>query len=168
MTPKLTFKVLAASALVFAVLPATQVLAQAAVVAAPASDQRAMLASDDPVLAANKRLVYDMWRNLLEAGHVDQAPRFLAEDYIQHNPNVASGRAPVVAFLGNFVQRKPLEDTIPGLVSITAEGDLVVLTFVREYGDPRDATRSYTTTWFDMFRVENGLIVEHWDSSLKF
>lgn len=168
MAPGSTLKLLATSALAFAFLPSTQVLAQAAVVAAPASDQQAMLASEDPELAANKRLVYDMWRNLLEAGHVDQAPRFLAEDYIQHNPNVASGRAPVVEFLSNFVQRKPLEDTIPGLVSITAEGDLVVLSFVREYGDPRDSTRSYTTTWFDMFRVEDGVIVEHWDSSLKF
>lgn len=149
-------------------VPAT-VHAQAAVVAA--SDQLSMLESDDPVLAQNKRLVFDMWRTLLEAGQVEQADQFIAEDYIQHNPNVASGRAPLVNFLSNFVQPSPIEDTIPGLVSIVAEGDLVVLSFVREYGDPRDPgdpAKAYTTTWFDMFRVEDGMIVEHWDSSLKF
>jgi hypothetical protein len=40
-----------------------------------------MLASDDPQLAKNKRLVYDMWRTLLEARQLDQAEKYMAEDY---------------------------------------------------------------------------------------
>lgn len=27
--------------------------------------------------------------------------------------------------------------------------------------------KKYTTTWFDMFRIEEGKIAEHWDSALK-
>ena len=27
--------------------------------------------------------------------------------------------------------------------------------------------KPYTTTWFDMYRIANGKIVEHWDSALK-
>jgi predicted SnoaL-like aldol condensation-catalyzing enzyme len=27
--------------------------------------------------------------------------------------------------------------------------------------------RTYTTTWFDMFRVVDGKIVEHWDPATK-
>lgn len=53
------------------------------------------------------------------------------------------------------------------LVSIVAERDIVVLGFVREYAEPKDASRKYTTTWFDMFRIENGKIVEHGDSAMK-
>jgi predicted SnoaL-like aldol condensation-catalyzing enzyme len=34
---------------------------------------------------------------------------------------------------------------------------------VRETADPKDTTRKATTTWFDMFRIENGKIAEHWD-----
>lgn len=49
------------------------------------------------------------------------------------------------------------------LVSIVAEGDLVVLSFVREGVDPKDASKTYTTTWFDMFRIESGKIAKHWD-----
>jgi hypothetical protein len=31
------------------------------------------------------------------------------------------------------------------------------------YGDPRNPGEPYTTTWFDMFRIEDGMIAEHWD-----
>jgi ketosteroid isomerase-like protein len=53
------------------------------------------------------------------------------------------------------------------LVSITADGDLVVLGFVRELPDPKEPGRTYTTTWFDMFRIADGKIAEHWDPAEK-
>ena len=53
------------------------------------------------------------------------------------------------------------------LALIIAEGDLVNMSFVQEYPDPADSTKKYTTTWFDTFRIQNGKIVEHWDSALK-
>lgn len=43
---------------------------------------------------------------------------------------------------------------------MTAEGDLVVLSFVRELADPKDPAKKYTTTWFDMSRIEGSKIVE--------
>ena len=53
------------------------------------------------------------------------------------------------------------------LASILADGDLVTLVFVRELPEPSDATKKYSTTWFDMFRLENGRIAEHWDPAVK-
>jgi predicted SnoaL-like aldol condensation-catalyzing enzyme len=53
------------------------------------------------------------------------------------------------------------------VVAIVAEGDLVMLSFVREMPDPVDKSKKYTTTWFDLFRIENGKIAEHWDSAEK-
>ncbi len=44
---------------------------------------------------------------------------------------------------------------------------MVVLSFVREGPDPKDPTKKYTTTWFDMFRLEGGKIAEHWDGAQK-
>jgi predicted SnoaL-like aldol condensation-catalyzing enzyme len=140
--------------------------AQEAVQANP--DHAAMLASADPQLAANKRLVYDFWREVFEAKHMDLADKYLTESYIQHNPNVASGRAPFVAFFSKFGGPQPIDARIKApVVSIMAERDLVTLSFVREYPDPKDATQKYTTTWFDMFRIEGGKIAEHWDGALK-
>ena len=133
-----------------------------------AKDHKVLLASADPKLAANKKLVYNFWREVFEGGHIELAPKYLTENYIQHNPNVVTGRDGFVAFLTKFKKPQTIVNkiTMP-LVSITAEGDLVILTFVSELKDPDDATKNYTTTWFDMFRIENGKIAEHWDGMQK-
>jgi predicted SnoaL-like aldol condensation-catalyzing enzyme len=153
-------------ALLLALCAASHALAQVPVQAT--ADHAALLASDDPKLAANKRLVYDFWREVFEAGHMELAERYMAETYIQHNPNVPTGRAAFVEFFTQFHKPKPIEPRVAApLVTITAEGEFVVLSFVRELPDPKDASRKYTTTWFDMFRLENGKIAEHWDPAVK-
>lgn len=136
------------------------------VVALSPAQQRALLASDDPQLAANKKLVWDMWRNFLQANNIDAADRYLAPEYHQHNPNAETGLEGVKAYFR--AQGRPAmepKDYIDRLVSIVAERDLVVLALVRE-GTDKDGN-DYTTTWFDMFRVADGKIVEHWDTATK-
>ena len=145
---------------------AAPAFAQVAVTAA--ADHEALLASKDAKLAANKRLVYDFWREVFEGGHMEFVDKYMAEGYIQHNPMVPTGRAAFVEAFGKRVKPVAIEPRVKApLVSLSAEGDLVVLAFVREYDDPKDATKKYTTTWFDMFRIENGKIAEHWDSATK-
>lgn len=129
-------------------------------------DQQALIQSDDPQLAANKKLVFDFWREVFQAKNMELAPRYLAEDYIQHNPNVPTGRQPFMDFFGRF-ETQPVKAEIDGLVTLLAEGDLVVLAFRRELPDPQNPGETYTTTWFDMFRIEDGKIVEHWDYGTK-
>ena len=141
-------------------------LAQVTVTENP--DHKSMLASKDPKLAANKKLVYDFWREVFEAGHIELAPNYMTESYIQHNPNVATGRDAFVKFFSSIKKPQPITDKVrTPIVSIVAEGNLVVLTFVSQQQDPKDSTKIYTTSWFDMFRVENGKIAEHWDPMLK-
>jgi predicted SnoaL-like aldol condensation-catalyzing enzyme len=155
-------------ALAFAGTLAACLPAQAQVAVTPAADPAALLASPDPRLAANKRLVTDFWREVIDAGHLERAEHYLAEDYIQHNPNVPTGRAGFVAFFSKFSKPRPVAPAIKApLVSIVAEGDRVVLSFVEIHADPKDPSRKYTTTWFDMFRIEDGRIAEHWDSAPK-
>lgn len=144
--------------------PAATVLGEPVPVTAH-EDHTFLLESDDPKLRANKRLVYDMWRTILNAGHVEAADVYLAADYIQHNPTAPTGRE---AFKQNFSRVVPRQEQIPKtiqnpVVTIVAEGDYVVLAFVTEYPEP-DGSGTYTSTHFDMFRIENGVIAEHWDS----
>jgi predicted SnoaL-like aldol condensation-catalyzing enzyme len=130
------------------------------------ADQQALLKSSDPQLAANKKLVFDFWREVFQARNMDLAPKYMAENYMQHNPTVATGRQPFMDFFGRL-ERQPLKPTIDNLVTIMAERDLVVLAFRRELPDPKNPGQRYTTTWFDMLRIENGKIAEHWDYGTK-
>lgn len=135
---------------------------------APATDHTQMLASTDGTITTNKRLVYDFWREVFEGGHLELAGKYLSESYIQHNPNVPTGRAGFVDFFGQFKKAQPIAARVAApLVAIMGEGDLVTLVFAREARDPKDAAKTYTTTWFDMFRIENGKIAEHWDPAEK-
>lgn len=150
-------------------LPAAGIAhAQEAVVAAP--DAEALFTSTDPKLHANKQVVYRIIRELLEANHWDKADELLSERYIQHNPNVASGRAPVITFFTEVLkkQKTPLPAKIAAPVAfVTAEGDLVTVGFVRTEKDPKDPAKTYTTTWYDTWRIVDGKADEHWDSATK-
>jgi len=137
----------------------------AALPVVPAKDQAALLKSSDPKLAANKKLAYDFFRVVLRARHLDQAEKFMTDDYIQHNPNAETGIKGFKDFFTRLGPPQAIEATVPGLVAIQAEGDYVTLSFVRQYDNPKDKSKKYTTTWFDMFRIVNGKIVEHWDSA---
>ena len=129
-------------------------------------DHQALLASDDPRLAANKRLVYAMYRIVLQAGRADRADEFIAEDYIQHNPNAAQGLAGLVDYVRSTRPELEVRDTLDlPLIHLMAEGDYVTTAFVRPEKDANGET--YYSSWFDLYRIENGKIAEHWDPMLK-
>src|SRR6185312_6221958 len=99
-------------------------------------DQLSMLKSDDPQLAKNKRLVFDFWRIVYEGGHLDEAPKYMAETYIQHNPNVTSGRAAFIALFSKVRPPKPVQPLIKApVISIVAERDIVMVSTVRKVRD---------------------------------
>jgi predicted SnoaL-like aldol condensation-catalyzing enzyme len=140
-----------------------------------APDQAALLKSADPKLAANKKLVYDMYRAIIQAGRTDLAPQFFTEDYIQHNPNVATGRDALVAYIKQTRPVTPISPTMTfPVIAIMAEGDLVTVAIVSYAPDPENPGKKYANTHFDMYRIENGKIAEHWDhipkdkANLKF
>jgi predicted SnoaL-like aldol condensation-catalyzing enzyme len=129
-------------------------------------DHAALLASDDPRLAANKQLVYDMYRIVLQGGHWDRAHEFVAEGYIQHNPNAAQGLQGLIDYVRASRPVREIKDTLDlPLIHLMAEGDYVTTAFVRPEKDANGET--YYSSWFDLYRIEDGKIVEHWDPMLK-
>lgn len=136
----------------------------------PAADPDALFTSPDPQLNANKQVAYKIIKELLEAGHWERADLYLTERYIQHNPLAASGRDGVVKFFTEVLKVKPgpiAEKLQSKIVCVVAEGDLVIVSYVREHKDPKDPGKTYTTTWFDMWRFKDGKADEHWDCQTK-
>jgi len=129
-------------------------------------DQISLLDSPLPALAANKRLVFDMWRTLILGGQVAEADQYLADDFIEHDPLLPTGRAALKNHLGATKVASQVPDLIPELVTIVAEGPYVVMAFVSHYPEPDGSGSTYTSTHFEMFRVAAGRIAEHWDSYL--
>ena len=83
--------------------------------------------------------------------------RFMSPDFIEHKPDIEGGtRSQATEFLASLMEN------LPGasweVVRTVAEGNLVVLhaCFTPSPGAPAYAIA-------DFFRVQHGLIVEHWD-----
>lgn len=79
------------------------------------------------------------------------------EDYIQHNPAVPTGRAPIIGFL------PALRESGIGIEThrLIAEGDLVV---AHSTYTNADLFGSKEMVAFDVFRIADGKIAEHWDN----
>jgi predicted SnoaL-like aldol condensation-catalyzing enzyme len=118
--------------------------------------------ANDELTARNKALVRDFYSTVLVGRDVDAAPRFLRSDYIQHNPNVPTGLSGFMeAFRARFAQKLP-SDYKRELLNVVGEDDMVVI-YVRQTWTGADG-HAHQALGFDMFRVQEGKIAEHWDA----
>jgi len=144
-------------------------LIAAAAILAPAC--RLLEAQDlklTPEEQKNQDIAFIEFHDMLQYGHLELAEQYMAPGYIQHNPNVPPGRDGFVQYMSRVRKPEPLQTewkTKPSLV--IASGDLVLLMFDRMAPDPADPSRKYTYNGFDMVRVNDGLIQEHWDAAKK-
>ena len=87
----------------------------------------------------------------------EAAQELLADGYIQHNPAVPTGAAPVVGFIPGLKESGIKLNTH----RVIAEGNMVVLHTTYENAQAFGAP---TLVAFDVFRVEDGKVAEHWDN----
>src|SRR6476659_448889 len=106
---------------ILSALAACSTMLFAALPVVPAKDQAALLKSSDKKLAANKKLVYDFFRIVLNARNLDQADKYMKEDYIQHNPNADTGMKGFKEYFQRLGGPLTPAATLPGLVAIQAE-----------------------------------------------
>ncbi len=105
----------------------------------------------------NKALVTDFYEGVFQKHQVKTyADRYIGEQYIQHNPRVPDGKTPFVNYFTQYFQDNPEAKSV--IKRAVAEGNLVFL-HVHSTMNPQDRGVAI----IDIFRVENGKIVEHWD-----
>lgn len=105
---------------------------------------------------ANRKLVVGFYDQVFVEHEVKAAAAVLADDYIQHNPLMPSGKAPFVNFFTDFFKANP--QSKGHTVRSATDGDLV---FLHNHSTTNENDRGRAIV--DIFRVKDGKIVEHWD-----
>ena len=130
---------------------------------------RKQVAPLTPTEEKHLAFVLDWWRTVIESRHTELAANYAAEDFIQHNPNVPTGRAALVTFfksLGPAIEPIPDRLANPPVVE-GAKGNFVWLVFEHKFKYPKDPSQLVYENSFDLFRIQNGKIQEHWDGARK-
>ena len=110
---------------------------------------------------SNKQLIQDFHYRVFKEGDAEFAASVLADDYIQHNPMVPTGKSGFLTFLERLKQiprpallKKPFK-------RVFANDNMVVVHSQVMFMGKESAI-------VDLFRIENGLIAEHWDAVQDF
>lgn len=110
-----------------------------------------------PSLEANKKVVQEFYNLLINKKDFEAASKYIGNRYVQHNPLVAEGPEGLKAFVDFLKSDYPHAKS--EIKRIFAEGDYVII-HVHSVRIPNTRGRAI----FDLFRLENGKIVEHWDA----
>ncbi|STZ75415.1 nuclear transport factor 2 family protein [Bergeriella denitrificans] len=105
---------------------------------------------------ANRRTVTDFYESVFVKRDLSTIDRYIGEPYIQHSPGLPDGRAALHKILPALFQKEPERSN--RIIRTAADGDLVWLHAVVK-SHPQDRGRVLV----EIYRLENGKIVEHWD-----
>lgn len=104
----------------------------------------------------NKKLVSDFVSTILKNGEMDKIGNFIGGDnYIQHNPGIADG----LSGLGQALEalaKQGVSMIYNTTHKVLGEGNFVLTISEGTFGGK-------PTSYYDLFRVENEKIIEHWD-----
>jgi predicted SnoaL-like aldol condensation-catalyzing enzyme len=104
--------------------------------------------------AANKKLVTDFYQAVFGDKDVTAIDKYLAENYIQHNPVLGDGRETLKQALTAWYKGMPKEKI--DIHHIAADGDLVFI-------HTKSTENGKAVSIIDIFRIEHNQLVEHWD-----
>lgn len=105
---------------------------------------------------ANKQLVSNFVNDVLVGVNPGNLTKYFnGDNYIQHNPNIADGLSGLGAALADM-QKNGIEMVYNQVHMVLGEGNFVLAVSEGTFAGK-------ATSYYDLFRVENGKIAEHWD-----
>lgn len=106
----------------------------------------------------NRAIILRVYDELFVQGKTEVVNELFSKNYIQHNPAVPNGTEGITG----YVEMLKSLDPAPVLTvkHILADGDFVV---VHTHSSAEPDNESTGEAGFDLFRLDNGTIVEHWD-----
>ena len=108
-------------------------------------------------LSYNKQLAKECLDMIFNQHKPAQAiAQYIGANYRQHNPNAPDGPQGVLAYASDYIKANP--QLSMDFKRIIAEDDLVA---VQSHLKPNPEDRGVAVV--DIFRVEDGKLVEHWD-----
>ena len=117
---------------------------------------RTAVAADAAQLEVNKKHVVEFYEKALNQKDFEAAVPYFGPRYIQHNPGAPDGIEGFKGFLKFLKEKFPQSHS--EIKRVLADGDFVIL-HVHSVREPGTRGRAIV----DIFRLENGKIVEHWD-----
>jgi predicted SnoaL-like aldol condensation-catalyzing enzyme len=118
------------------------------------SSQVSMLRSVNQQMEENKKLVANLYQEVFGDKNIEAVDKYIGDNYIQHNPSVADGKEALKAALEIWFKNAPKEKI--DIQHIGADGNFVYIHTKSKQGNK-------TISVIDIFRVDGGKVVEHWD-----
>ena len=104
----------------------------------------------------NKTLVNNFVNDILVKGDMEKLVGYFdGDNYIQHNPQIANGISGLRKAL-EYMASQGVTMKYDKVHKVLGEGNFVLTVSEGSFADK-------ATSFYDLFRVENGKIVEHWD-----
>lgn len=104
----------------------------------------------------NRKLVEDFLYDVMQGNNLDKTPDYFDGDtYIQHNTGIADGVSGLNAALGAMAEQG-ISMVYDEVHMVLAQGNFVLAVSEGTFGGE-------PTSYYDLWRVENGKIAEHWD-----
>ena len=104
----------------------------------------------------NRELVKNFLYDVMQGNHPEKSPDYFDGDtYIQHNTGIADGLSGLGAALAALAQQG-IQMIYTTVHQVLAQGNFVLAVSEGTFGGA-------PTAYYDLWRVENGKIAEHWD-----
>ena len=104
----------------------------------------------------NRELVKNFLYDVMQGNNLDKTPDYFdGDNYIQHNSGIADGVSGLNAALGALAEQG-VSMVYDEVHMVLAQGNFVLAVSEGTFGGA-------PTSYYDLWRVENGKIAEHWD-----